>query len=432
MDMAVFLGLPASQHVGERETEPDFSYCESQTRNTTMLPVELTENVHWVGVNDRTTALFEGIWPIEREGVTYNAYLIQDDRTALIDPVRISKVQLLLEKIDAVSDLSDIDYIILHHMEQDHTTSLEVLKGLIPDVTIVGTEKTKEMLESFYGITDNIQVVEDGDTLSLGETELQFYSTPFIHWPETMMTRDTGREILFSGDGFGIFGSLRGGLFDDQVRDMDFYEAQGLRYFANVVAKYSRPVQKVLDRFYDLNPRMIAPSHGLVWRENPERIVELYDRWAGYAGCPAEPEVTVVYGSMYGFTERMISAVAQGVTDAGVPVEIFDAGRVHPSYILSSLLIRTGVVVGTPTYEGEIFPPIARVLRLAGTKMTRNRRMALVGSHGWRGGAFREVEELVESLEWETMEEMEFTGKPTQKELEEGRQLGIRFAESIN
>lgn len=396
-----------------------------------MLPVQLAENVHWVGVNDRTTGLFEGIWPIEREGVTYNAYLIQDEKTALIDPVRISKVQLLLEKINAVSDISEIDYIILNHMEQDHTSSLEVLRGLMPEVTIVGTEKTKAMLEGFYGITENVRVVEDEETLSLGQTELRFFSTPFIHWPETMMTYDPGREILFSGDGFGIFGALRGGLFDDEVEEMGFYESEGLRYFANVVAKYSRPVQKVLERFSDLSPRMVAPSHGLVWREDPGRIMELYGRWAGYAGGPAEPEVTVVYGSMYGFTERMMSAVAQGITEAGMPVEIFDAGRVHPSYILSSLLKRTGVVVAAPTYEGELFPPVARVLRLAGTKMTKGRRMALVGSHGWRGGAFREVKELVEPLKWEAVEEMEFRGKPTAEDLRAGRDLGRRLAGQV-
>lgn len=395
-----------------------------------MLPVEMAKDVYWVGVNDRTTDLFEGIWPID-QGVTYNAYLLRNEKTALIDPVRISKVQRLIEQLEAVCEPTDIDYLILNHMEQDHTGSLNVLRSIMPDTTIVGTEKTRDMLESFYGITENVEVVEDGDTLNLGDVELTFLSTPFVHWPETMMTFEADRGILFSGDGFGLFGALRGGLFDDQVRDWAFYESEGLRYYANVVAKYSRPLIKVLDQFSDVELEMVAPSHGLVWREDPGRIVQMYETWASYSEGPAEPEITIVYGSMYGFTERMMNAVAQGASETGVPVEIFDAGRIHDSYILSSLWERQGVLVAAPTYEGELFPPVSAALQKAVTKLAKNRTYAVVGSHGWRGGAFREIDELVEPLKWDKVDELEFTGKPTREDLQEGRKLGARLAQRI-
>ncbi len=395
-----------------------------------MQPVEIAKDAHWVGVNDRTTDLFEGLWPID-DGVTYNAYLINDDQTALIDPVRISKVELLLEKIEAVTDLSSIEYIILNHMEQDHTGSLNVLKRLLPEVTFVGTEKTQGMLESFYGISDNVRVVGDGEILSLGATQLKFFATPFIHWPETMMTYDEERGVLFSGDGFGMFGALQGGLFDDEVPDMEFYQSEGIRYFANVVAKYSRPVLKVIEQLSDLEIDTVAPAHGLVWRDNPSKILSLYEKWAGYGNGPAEPEITMIYGSMYGFTERMMNAVAQGANETGVPVNIFDAGRMHPSYVMASVWQSEGVIVAAPTYEGELFPPVDRVLRAAVTKMVKNRKMALVGSYGWRGGAFREVEELVEPMDWETVGKLDFTGKPTMNQRAQGRELGQTLAREV-
>ncbi len=393
--------------------------------------VQIEPQVHWVGVNDHTTDLFEGLWPLQPAGVSYNAYLVDDAEPALIDPVRVSKSQMFLEHVAEVVDPAELSYLILHHMEQDHTSSLNILRRVNPDCTIVCTEKATEMLESFYGITENVTVVEDGDTLELGETTLQFFSTPFVHWPETMMTYDPGRRVLFSGDAFGTFGTVDGTVFAEDSGRVDFYEEEGLRYFADVVAKFSKMVLRAIDKLADVPVDVIAPAHGPIWRERPEQIVEWYVKWSGYAAGPAEPRVSLVYGSMYGFTERMAQAVAEGVAAAGVPFDLFDAGRVHPGFILPSIWRSSGVLIGAPTYEGEVFPPLRQLLQLVVTKSPKSRTAGFFGSHGWAGGAGREVQEILEPLEWQFTEPVGFAGKPTQADLDQGRALGRAIADSV-
>ncbi len=396
-----------------------------------MPPIEIRPGVHWIGVNDRTTDLFEGLWPITQEGVSYNAYLINDEKKAIVDLSKSLKTDDFLDQIHQIVDLSELNYVIVNHMEPDHSGVLRTLRRGVPGVTIVGTQKTKEMLEGFYGITDHIQVVEDGDTLALGDRTVRFFSTPFVHWPETMMTYLEGEGILFSCDAFGGYGALRGGIFDDQCTDFGFYEKEALRYYVNIVAVFSRPVLKAIDKLKDLPVSIIAPSHGLVWRENPGRIVELYQEWAGYAGGPGEIGVTLLYGTMYGNTEEMMNAVAQGVSDEGVPLDIFDARHTHVSYILPSLWTRRGVIVGAPTYEGALFPPVAQVLSMAGTKRIRNRIATHFGSYGWSGGAQREFESFVDELKWEMTEPFEFRGGPTDDDLRRGEAFGAAFARRI-
>jgi flavorubredoxin len=298
-------------------------------------------------------------------------------------------------------------------------------------MTILGSPKTKEMLESFYGITENVRAVQDGETLSLGKSELKFFHTPFVHWPETMMTYDVTRRVLFSCDGFGGYGALSGSIFDDQCQDIAFYETEALRYYTNVVAKFSKMVLRAIDKLAPLPVDIVAPSHGLIWRKNPSRIVELYKRWAEYAESGAEPGVTLIYGSMYGYTEMMMNAVASGIARAGVPLEIFDAGRTHASYILSSLWTRKGVVIGAPTYEGRLFPPVMQVLEMAALKGAKNKKYARFGSYGWAGGAQRDSEQMLAPLHWELVEALEFCGRPGEEELKKGVEFGARFAQAV-
>ncbi len=396
-----------------------------------MPPIEIGPDVHWIGVNDRTTDLFEGLWPITQEGVSYNAYLINDEKKAIVDLSKSLKTDDFFDQVHQIVDLSQLDYVILNHMEPDHSGVLRTLRRIVPDVTILGTAKTKDMLEGFYGVTDGVQVVEDGEALVLGDHTLRFFSTPFVHWPETMMTYLEDQEILFSCDAFGGYGALRGGIFDDQCTDFGFYESEALRYYANIVAVFSRPVLKAIDKLKDLPVSIIAPSHGLVWRENPGRIVELYQEWAGYAGRPGEVGVTLLYGTMYGNTEEMMNAVAQGVSDEGVPVDIFDARHTHVSYILPSLWTKRGVIVGAPTYEGALFPPVAQVLSMASTKRIRNKIATHFGSYGWSGGAQRDFEGFVDELKWEMTEPFEFKGGPTDDDLRRGEAFGAQFARHI-
>ncbi|MFW6082663.1 MAG: FprA family A-type flavoprotein, partial [Chloroflexota bacterium] len=243
-----------------------------------MPPVEIRPGIHWIGVNDRTTDLFEGLWPITQEGVSYNAYLIDDEKKAIVDLSKSLKTDDFFDQIHQVVGLGQLDYVIVNHMEPDHSGVLRTLRRVAPQVTVVTTNKAREMLEAFYGITEDVRVVEDGETLSLGQRTLRFVSTPFVHWPETMMTYVEGEEVLFSCDAFGSYGALRGGIFDDQCTDFAFYEKEALRYFVNIVSLFSRPVLQAISKLEDVPISIIAPSHGLIWREHPERIVELYKR----------------------------------------------------------------------------------------------------------------------------------------------------------
>jgi len=396
-----------------------------------MPAVEIRSGIYWIGVNDRTTDLFEGLWPIADEGVSYNAYLVDGEKKALIDMAKGLKTDEFLDQIAEVTDPAGLDYIVINHMEPDHTGIVRTLRRIAPGATILCTEKAREMLGAFYQVAENVHVVEDGETVSLGSHTLQFFATPFVHWPETMMTYETTERVLFSCDGFGGYGALRGAIFDDQCADLAFYEQEALRYYVNIVAVFSRPVLKAIGRLSDLPVEVIAPSHGLVWRKDPGRIVELYRKWAGYATGEGEPGVTLLYGSMYGNSERMMNAVAQGVSRAGVPVEVFDVARINVSYILPSLWVRRGVIVGAPTYEGGLFPPMARVLDMAARKRIANRKAAYFGSYGWSGGARREFARLAESLKWEVVDTFEFQGGPTLEDLKRGEEFGARFAEAL-
>ena len=392
----------------------------------------IKDGAYWIGVNDRTKDLFEGLWPIRDVGISYNSYFIDDEQKAIIDLTSSGKEQEFLSQLSDVGDISEVDYLVVNHMEPDHSGGLKTIRNLAPDLTLLGSKKTVEMLESFFGITENIRAVEDGETLQLGETELKFLSTPFVHWPETIMSYDVGRRILFSGDGFGTFGTLDGAVFDDEIQDLESYRTEGLRYFANVIASFSRMVLKALDRVGELEVDAVAPSHGPVWREDLEHILDLYERWSGYAEGPAEAGVTLIYGSMYGNTERMMNVVAEGIAEEGLEVEVFDAARHHASYILSGIWERQGVLIGAPTYEGQLFPPVAEVLRTAALKHMRGRTAGWFGSCGWGGGARKSTRELAEELDWEMVDDLEFTGQPTAEDLEEGRELGRRFAEAVS
>jgi len=396
-----------------------------------MPPVEVRPDIYWIGVNDRTTDLFEGLWPITQEGVSYNTFLIDDEKKAIVDLTKALKTDEFFDQIDQIADVAQLDYAVINHIEPDHSGVLRTLRRVAPDVTILGTEKTRAMLESFYGITGGVQVVQDGDTLSLGRHTLRFFSTPFVHWPETMMTYETAEQILFSCDAFGSYGALRGSLFDDECCDLEFYKQEALRYYANIVALFSGPVLKAIAKLADVPISIIAPSHGLIWRGNPQLIVDLYRRWAEYATGPTEAGVTLIYGSMYGNTEKMMNAVAQGISRAGVPLTIFDAAHTHVSYILPSLWTQRGVMVGAPTYEGSLFPPVAQALESAAHKRIRNKKAARFGSYGWSGGAQRHFERIIEPLKWEVMDTFEFVGGPTEADLRHGEEFGTRFARLI-
>jgi len=396
-----------------------------------MPAVEIQDKIHWIGVNDHTTDLFEGLWPITQEGVSYNSYLLIDQKKAIIDLAKSIKVDAYFNRISEIVDVSQIDYIVLNHMEPDHTGILKILRKIAPHALILCSPKARDMVTAFYGITDRIQVVEDGEEVGLGDLTLQFFMTPFVHWPETMMTYEKQNRILFSCDAFGSYGALRGAIFDDECTDFHFYEQQALRYYSNIVSKFSTQVLKAIDKLSGIPVNIIAPSHGLIWRKDPMVILNLYKKWAEYAKNPGEPGVTLLYGTMYGNTEIMMDAVTQGVSDTGIAIDIFDVRRIHASYILSSLWTKSGVIIGAPTYENELFPSMAHILDIAIRKGIQNKKVAYFGSYGWAGGALRELEKQLAQLKWQLTDTLIFQGGPTQAQLNQGREFGRKFGELI-
>lgn len=396
-----------------------------------MLPVEIKPDVYWLGVNDRTSDLFENLWPIKQEGISLNSYLVIDEKSALID---LSSELLVKDHVDHLAqliDLSQLNYIVINHMEPDHSGALRIVRRLAPNAVILGSSKTKDMLSSFYGITENVQAVNDGEVISLGKHQLRFLSTPFLHWPETIMTYETTEKILFSCDAFGGFGALNGGIFDECAVNLGWYEEQALRYYSNILPTFSKPVKTAAAKLSQLEIKIVAPSHGLIWRKDPQRILELYLKWAGYAGAPADCGITLVFASIYGNTSRMMEAVAQGVADECVPLKIFNVSQTPFSYILPELWTKQGVLVGSPTYEGGLFPSMAALLNLASVKHITDRCAAHFGSYAWNGGAQKDFARLAEQLRWEICGDLEFAGGPDQETLRRGREFGAIFARKI-
>lgn len=396
-----------------------------------MQPVVIRPSIYWIGVNDRHLEMFEGLWSIGDEGVSYNSYLIVDEKSAIIDLCSKMTADELFDHVRSIMEPSKLAYVVINHMEPDHSGALKALLLLAPHIKLVGTAKTKEMLESFYGITHNVQVVSEGDEIDLGTHKLKFFSTPFVHWPETMMTLETTEKILFSCDGFGGYGSLNGCIFDDPINPVAWYERQALRYFVNIVANYSKPVKNAIAKFQGIPIQVVAPSHGLIWRNSPNRILDLYRKWADYSTAPGDQAVTLLYASMYGSTVRMMEVIAQGIMDAGVPVSIYHVSKAPVSEILPSLWLNQGVMMGAPTYEGSLFPDMVSLLNMAKIKHIFNKKAAGFGSFAWGGGGQREFNELVQSLRWESYGNFEYKGIPDSGDLDEGRKFGFDFASKL-
>lgn len=396
-----------------------------------MREIKLAEDIFWVGVNDRTTDLFEGLWPIDNTGISYNSYAIKDEKNILIDLAKAFKTDDFLNQIAGIFPPSSIDYIVLNHMEPDHTGVIRTLRMLAPKAEIICAPKAVQMLSDYYGIREGIRQVGDGETLDIGSRKLSFHHVPFVHWPETMVTYDTKTKVLFSCDAFGGYGALQGALFDDECLNLDYYEKESLRYYANIVAKFATPVKNAIKKLGGLEVGCIAPSHGLVWRKSPSRIIDLYARWADYSASGGEKGVTLLYGTMYGNTEIMMNAVAEGIAAEGITPEIFDVARTHTSYMLPALLANKGVVVGAPTYEASLFPYMTIILEKAALKNIKNKKAVYFGSYGWSKGALKKTLEITEPLGWEFLETLEFAGGADGDTIARGYELGRRIAGAV-
>jgi len=391
--------------------------------------IPIRENIHWIGANDHETDLFESIWPLPR-GVTYNSYIITDEKTALIDTVKGCYWALYIEKIKSLlGPGKKLDFLIVNHMEPDHSGSMRDLLRLFPDIRIIGNAKTAEFIKDFYGITENVLEVRDGEEISLGAHKLQFFLTPMVHWPETMVTYEQKEKILFSCDAFGGFGALDDRIFDDEV-DQDYYEYEILRYYSNIVGRYSGMVQKAIGRLKGIEIAVIAPSHGPIWRTEPGKIVALYDKWSRHE---TDEGVTLAYASMYGNTRRMMEAISRALADSGVEkVRIHDVSRTHLSHILVDIWRFRGIILGSPTYNTMIFPPMAALVSALKNRMMKKRVLGIFGGYTWSRGAVPAMQEFAKECAMPLVEPViEIKCAPTLEDIENGALLGKNMAAEI-
>lgn len=396
---------------------------------------KIAEGIYHIGSNINNGDLFEGMWPIP-EGVSLNTYVVKGEKTAIIDLVddwngAPDNLLKQLESIDVKPE--EIDYIVLNHLEPDHTGWLDGFVKETGNIEIVTTPKGEKMLRSLFNYEGPVRSVKDGDTLDLGGKELTFYHAPFVHWPETMVTYDAETGVLFSCDAFGSYGDLGSEVFDDQISEEKhkFYDDESLRYYANIVAGYSLPVIRAIDKLSALDIKVIAPSHGIIWRDDPAVIVDRYRKFAEYMSDGGEKEITLVVGSMYGKTKAIVSSIIEGIRSEGVPVHKFEIPNDHVSYILSAAWKSKGLVFGMPTYEGKMFPPMASVLEMFSVKHVWNKHVFRFGSYAWTGGAQRDFDNRIDKMKWECIEPLEWEGSATQVELDKAFEQGKLLAQKV-
>lgn len=361
------------------------------------MKTEITKGIHYVGVNDRHKHIFEGLWPLPY-GVSYNSYIIADEKIALVDTVEADFFTQYLDNIRSVIGDRPIDYIIVNHMEPDHSGSLTLIKKYYPNAKIVGNKKTFGMMQGFYRVGNDADgdtlEVKNGDTLQLGSHTLAFTLVPMVHWPETMVTLDTTANVLFSGDAFGCFGALNGAYIDAEM-NCDIYWDEMLRYYSNIVGKYGTPVQQALKKLAGVQMDYICSTHGPVWHEHIERVVGMYDRLSRYEGADG---LVIAYASMYGNTERAAEVIARAASEAGVKnIIMHDVSRTHHSYIIADIFRYRALILGAPTYNNGLYPQMESLLsELAGRDM-KNRLLGWFGSFSWAGKAMKTIGEKNET-----------------------------------
>lgn len=358
---------------------------------------EIHPGIHYVGVNDRTTTRFEGLWPLPY-GVSYNAYLVVGQKVALIDTVEEAFGSRLEANIREILGDRKVDYLVVNHMEPDHSSSITALRRLYPEMQIVGNAKTIQMIGGFYGIGSGFHEVKEGDVLDLGGLTLSFHLIPMVHWPETMVSWCAERRTVFSGDAFGTFGALDGGITDAQLETGHFWDEMR-RYYACIVGKYGAPVQKALQKVRTLPVETICSTHGPVWQQHVARVIDTYDRLSRYEG---EPGVVVAYASMYGNTEQMAERIARELAEAGVhPIRVYNLSYADPSVVLRDIFRFDTLLVGSPTYNGGLFPPVAELLERLAARNIPARRFGYFGSFCWAGAAVRRMGEFAQHMKWE-------------------------------
>lgn len=355
---------------------------------------KVTDDLYWIGGSDRRLALFENVYPIPR-GVSYNSYVLLDEKTVLLDTVDASISGLFFENLEYVLNGRTLDYLIVNHMEPDHCAVIGDVVRRYPDVKLVCNAKTVPMLKQFFDfpVDDRTVIVKEMDTLCTGKHTFAFVMAPMVHWPEAMVSYDTVDKILFSADGFGTFGAINGNLFADEVDFERDWLDDARRYFINIVGKYGVQVQNLLKKAATLEIKMICPLHGPIWRENLGWFIEKYDTWSSYK--PEDQAVMIAYASIYGNTENAAEILASKLADKGVKnISMYDVSVTDPSVIVSESFRCSHLVFAAPSYNGGIFTKMETVLSELKAHSLQNRTVAIMENGTWAPVAGRQMREI--------------------------------------
>lgn len=389
---------------------------------------KVTEDITWIGGSDRRLALFENIFPIPR-GVSYNSYLLKDEKTVLLDTADRSIAGQFLENLEYALEGRSLDYMIVNHMEPDHCALIADIVTRYPEVQIVGNAKTFTMIGQFFNfdLEGRTVTVKEGDTLETGKHVLSFVMAPMVHWPEVMMTYDAADKILFSADAFGTFGALNGNIFADEMDfDRDWLD-DARRYYTNIVGKYGGPVQTVLKKAAGLEISMICPLHGPVWREDLGYILDKYNTWSSYE--PEDQAVMIAYASMYGNTENLANVLAAKLADAGIRnISVYDVSNAHVSQLISETFRCSHIVLAAPTYNGGIYPVMESYLNDMKALAVQKRTFAVMDNGTWAATAGKQMAEKLSELKDVKVLETKISLKSSLKE-EQLAQLDALVAE---
>lgn len=389
---------------------------------------KVTEDLYWVGGNDHRLALFENVHPISR-GVSYNSYLLLDEKTVLFDTVDWSICRQFLENIKGVLGNRTLDYMVINHMEPDHAACIEEIILRYPKVKVICTEKAFMFMHQFgFNIEKNILQVKEGDTMSFGKHNVAFVAAPMVHWPEAMVTFDTTNGVLFAADAFGSFGALDGKLFNDEVNfDRDWID-DARRYYTNIVGKYGPHVQALLKKAGGLEIKYICPLHGPVWRNDFGYLLDKYDKWSRYE--PEEKGVMIVYGTMYGNTEAAATDLATRLVEKGMTnVVMYDVSKTHVSYLISETFKYSHVVLASVTYNLKIYPPMFDYIMDMKALNLQKRTFALIENGSWAPQSGKLMRELLDEMKDMTILDSEISVNSSMKE--EDGDLMDTIADSI-
>lgn len=365
---------------------------------------KVTDSIYWIGGNDRRLQLFENLFPVDA-GISYNSYIILDEKVALMDTVDAAIRNQFLENIEHVLNGRTIDYLVVHHMEPDHCANIDELVRRYPNMKIVGNRKVLMMIQQFYeglDVAEKMMFVKEGDTLSLGDHELSFVMAPMVHWPEVMVSYEKKEKILFSADAFGSFGALAGHIFNDEIDYQKEWVNEARRYYTNIVGKFGKHVQMLLKKASELDIAMICPLHGPIWRTNLAYVLNKYQTWSTYQ--PEEEGVLIIYASIYGNTESVANSLASRLANQGIKhIAVYDVSKTDVSTLVAASFRYSHMVIASSTYNVGIFPKMETYLNDIKALELQNRTVAIIENGSWALTSGKLIKHKIEEMKHMTV-----------------------------